>query len=131
VTGRDASKAAALSAEFGVSSADAKDLPGMRADVWVNATPLGSADDDPLPFPVSVLGPEIGIVDFVYRREGETTLVRTARARGASIADGLELLARQAVGQAVLFGVADATLEEIDAILRGGSVEQAAARTGT
>jgi len=56
----------------------------------------------------------------VYRRRGETPLVREALARGARVADGLELLARQAVGQAALFGVADATFEEIDAILRRG-----------
>ena len=120
VAGRSAAKAAALSAELGGEAIAWGDLAGAIADVWVNATPLGSEDSDPLPFPANALGPDSAAVDFVYRRRGETPLVREALARGARVADGLELLARQAVGQAALFGVADATFEEIDAILRRG-----------
>ncbi len=118
VTGRDSAKAAALAAEFRADVIGGSEIARFRPDVWINATPLGSSDDDPLPFPVAMLVPETAVVDFVYRRGGETPLVREARARGARIADGLELLARQAAAQAVLFGVADATYGEIDEILR-------------
>jgi len=121
VTGRGAAEAAALAAEFRADAIGAAELAHVRPDVWINATPLGSSDDDPLPVPVAALGPETSVVDFVYRRGGETPLVREARERGARVADGLELLARQAAAQAVLFGVADATYGEIDEILRRGS----------
>jgi len=57
------------------------------------------------------------VVDFVYRRGQETPLVAAARARGRAVADGFELLARQAAGQAALFGVPDATFEEIRGIM--------------
>ncbi|HET7452884.1 MAG TPA: type I 3-dehydroquinate dehydratase [Thermoanaerobaculia bacterium] len=119
VAGRSPAKAAALAARFGASVVDAeRALP----DVWVNATTLGSAADDPLPLPARSLGPESAVVDFVYYRRGDTPLVREARARGARVVDGRELLARQAAGQAELFGVADATFEEIDAVLRDAPV---------
>jgi len=126
VAGRDAGKAAALAAEFGAAAVEERELAGTKADVWVNATPLGSGDDDPPAVPPSVLGPSAAVVDFVYRRDGATRLVREARSRGAAVADGLELLARQAAGQAALFGVPDATYEEIDAILRRGPEGRAA-----
>ncbi len=54
----------------------------------------------------------------MYRLSGETPLVREARERGCDTADGRELLARQAVGQAKLFGAEGVSYEEIDAILR-------------
>jgi 3-dehydroquinate dehydratase/shikimate dehydrogenase len=127
VTGRGAEKAAALAAEFRADAIGAVELGRSRPDVWINATPLGSDDDDPLPLPAAALGPETRVVDFVYRRRGETPLVREARARGSRVADGLELLARQAAAQAALFGIPDATYEEIDAILRDGTGSRPAA----
>ncbi|HET9794952.1 MAG TPA: type I 3-dehydroquinate dehydratase [Thermoanaerobaculia bacterium] len=121
VAGRDRTKTTLLAAEFEADAVDMSELASKDADVWVNATPLGSGDDDPMPVPVGVLRPGAAVVDFVYRRDGETALARETRARGAALVDGLELLARQAAGQAALFGVPDATFEEIDAILRGDS----------
>ncbi len=118
VAGRSAEKAAALADAFGVDVLPFDDLSGARPDVWINATPLGSGDEDALPVPAAAIGPRAAVADFVYRRGAETALVREARARGASFVDGLELLARQAAGQAALFGVPDATFEEVDAILR-------------
>ena len=120
VAGRSAAKATALAEELGAAAIAWADLASSEADVWVNATPLGAGDDDPLPVPPRAIGPASAVVDFVYRRRGETPLVHEARARGARFADGLELLARQAAGQAHLFGIPDATFAEIDAILRRG-----------
>jgi 3-dehydroquinate dehydratase/shikimate dehydrogenase len=121
VSGRDPARTTAVSAEFGVNAFPFADLGSARSDlVVVNATPLGSDDDDPLPIPRSLLDACRAVVDFVYRRDGQTAIVRQARARGIAVVDGFELLARQAVGQAVLFGVPDATLDEIRGTLREG-----------
>ena len=118
IAGRDPRKAGAVAGRFGASALGMSDLPGSEAGVLVNATPLGSRDEDPMPFPPSLLARRPAVIDFAYRKTGETPLVREARERGCDAADGLELLARQAVGQAKLFGVEDASFEEIDAILR-------------
>ena len=118
VAGRAPGKAAAIAAAFGIASMRIEDVDQARPDVSINATPLGASDGDRLPFPADALGPGRSIIDFVYRRGAETALVREARERGAKVVDGLEILARQAAGQAALFGVRDATFEEIDATLR-------------
>ena len=119
VAGRNATRAAEIADAFGAEAVPFVDLGTARADVFVNATPLGSFEDEPLPIPRALLDAGAAVVDFVYRRGVETSLVREARARGAAVVDGLELLGRQAAGQAALFGVSDATVEEIDGILRG------------
>lgn len=116
VVGRDDAKAAALASELGAEAAPRKGLASRAADVLVNATPLGGEPGDPSPFSEEMIE-RASVVDFVYRRGRETALVAAARARGRAVVDGFELLARQAAGQAALFGVPDATHEEIAGIL--------------
>jgi shikimate 5-dehydrogenase len=61
------------------------------------------------------------VFDCVYRRDGrETATARSAREAGCAVIDGLEMFCAQAVRQARLFGVVDATLEEVTRLARGG-----------
>jgi len=116
VAGRDEAKAGAVAARLGAEPISRAALASADADVLVNATPLGTEASDPLPFPGAMLG-RAAVVDFVYRRGRETALVAEARARGRAVVDGFELLARQAAGQAALFGIPGVTFEEIAGIL--------------
>jgi shikimate dehydrogenase len=117
LAGRDFSRVRRVADRFGASAVQQSELSAAEPEVLINATPLGSGDD-PIPFSGALLDGCTAVIDFVYRAGGETALVCEARQRGCVVADGLEVLARQAVGQAKLFGVGDATFEEIEAILR-------------
>jgi shikimate dehydrogenase len=119
VAGRDDAKAAAVALALGAQAVARTDVPSASVDVLVNATPLGGNDGDVVPFSRETIERASSVVDFVYRRGRESALVAEARTRGRAVVDGFELLARQAAGQAALFGVADATHEEIADILRG------------
>ena len=64
-----------------------------NADLVVNATPVGLADDA-VPVAPRALRRGTTVVDLVYRR-GETAWVRQARERGLRAADGLAMLVEQ------------------------------------
>lgn len=64
------------------------------ADLVINATPMGMADDD-LPVPIAALPQKCPVLDLVYRR-GETAWVRAARDAGHAASDGLPMLVEQA-----------------------------------
>ncbi len=72
------------------------DLPG-RADLVVNATPLGTAGllPDELPCPAEWIQPESTCYDLVYQPR-VTPFLRVARERGAGVLEGLEMLTAQA-----------------------------------
>jgi shikimate dehydrogenase len=95
VWSRTADRSRALAARFGtVAHAVASlDEAIASADLVVNATPLGLADDA-VPVPPAALRRGVTVVDLVYRR-GETPWVRQARARGLRAADGLAMLIEQ------------------------------------
>jgi shikimate 5-dehydrogenase len=58
------------------------------------------------------------VFDAVYRRDGAPTpTIRAARAARCPTIEGIRMFAAQAVRQARLFGVTDATLEEILEVL--------------
>jgi shikimate dehydrogenase len=94
VWNRTPERAAALAAELAAMAACA---PGP-ADILVQCTTVGLLDDSD---PFDVLGLRADdwgagslVVDMVYRRGG-TVLARTARANGAEVVDGLEILVAQ------------------------------------
>ena len=116
LTARRPESAAQLRDEFGAEQISPE--PGSRFDAIVNATPIGRRSDDPLPVSESLLEGRPAVIDFAYRQDGETSLIGAARGLGLRTADGLEFLARQAVGQARAFGVGGATFEEIAGTLR-------------
>src|SRR5204862_4655217 len=64
------------------------------ASVVVNATPLGSGGEGP-PFDSAALGAHHVVVDLVYHPE-TTSLVQSARDRGAAAFNGLGMLVHQA-----------------------------------
>jgi 3-dehydroquinate dehydratase/shikimate dehydrogenase len=112
-----------VSSELGVDSLGWDDVAASEADLYVNATSAGWRDGDASAVPEAVLAARPLVFDCVYRRDGrETSTVRAARTAGCATIDGLAMLGAQAVRQAQLFGVADATPEEIRGILRGAAV---------
>lgn len=122
VTGRDDAGADALADAMHVDSLALADLPASEADLYLNATPVGSRPGDPPAFPRSVLENRPLVFDCVYRRDGsETPTVAAARAARCSVVEGLRMFAAQAVRQARLFGSEDATLEEISELLPKGT----------
>jgi len=88
-----AESAAALAGAAGRVGGD-PDLE--RADLVVNATPLGLAGTDPdaLPIDVRLVGPGQFVVDLVPN-PAVTPLMRAARDRGAQVAGGLGMLVHQ------------------------------------
>jgi shikimate 5-dehydrogenase len=114
------SEADAVSDALGADAIAWDDLPQTEADLYVNATPLGSADGDPSALPASVLGHRPLVFDCVYRVDGETPTIAAALAARCPVVRGLSMFAAQAVRQARLFGVDDARLEEVEAILADG-----------
>jgi len=67
-----------------------------RADVFVDATPLGMHEDEPTSIPTKELRPETLVVDLVYNPP-ETPLLAQAKARGCRTLNGLGMLLFQGV----------------------------------
>ena len=94
------------SAERGRSAAEVLRLPFVPLDdfrpadydLLVNATSLGRADGEPLPFSLDGLRAGTVVIDLVYG-DGPTGLVRAAQERGLATVDGREVLVGQAAGQ--------------------------------
>lgn len=66
-----------------------------RADIVVNATPVGMHANDPSPVPIAWLHEGQVVYDMVYGTTEPTALVAGARAVGARAYDGLGMLVRQ------------------------------------
>ena len=65
-------------------------------ELFVDATPLGMHDGDPVSIDPTRLRPETLVVDLVYNRP-ETALLAQAKARGCRILNGLGMLLFQGV----------------------------------
>jgi shikimate dehydrogenase len=92
VWNRSQARAEALAAEFGALAGAAP------AEVVVNCTAVGLEEPErtfkALPVQADELGAGHLVVDLVYRHGG-TLLLHTARAGGAAVVDGLEILVAQ------------------------------------
>lgn len=64
-----------------------------NCDLLVNATPVGTREEDPMPVPEGCLREGLSVYDLVYARE--TELVKKARAMGAKAVNGIGMLVRQ------------------------------------
>ena len=118
VAGRRDSEADALADELRVDSLSWEDVARSEADLYVNATPIGSRPGDPPAVPPSALEHRPLIFDCVYRKDGgETPTIAAARAARCPSIEGLQMFAAQALRQARLFGADGVTLQEIRAIL--------------
>jgi shikimate dehydrogenase len=122
VWNRTAERAAALAEALGASALGADDaLPSSDFDLIVNATSVGlegggresasaTSDLDALRLaPEGLRGGQI-VVDLVYGST-ETELVRTARERGATVVDGLEVLVQQGAASFRIWTGLDAPLD--------------------
>jgi 3-dehydroquinate dehydratase/shikimate dehydrogenase len=99
VLARRVEQAREVAAATGCAAAGLDALPGLRWDVLVNATPVGSgALPDRTPVPARALRPGAVVFDMVYEPR-ETVLLAAARAKGCVVIDGVEMLVAQAVGQ--------------------------------
>lgn len=96
VWSRTAERAASLAARFSALARPEEFLADAirGADLVVNATPVGLADDG-IPVPPALLRRRAAVLDLVYRRDGPTAWVRLARERGMRAIDGLPMLIAQ------------------------------------
>jgi shikimate dehydrogenase len=119
VWNRTPERAARLAAELGVRAVTAVEPGGLL----VNCTALGlDASDDPfamLPVEPGRIGEWDVVVDLAYG-DDETALVRAARAGGARVVDGLEILVRQGALSFERWTGLPAPLEAMRAAGRGG-----------
>ncbi|MFD9324705.1 shikimate dehydrogenase [Streptomyces sp. NPDC060065] len=104
---RAAGLAASLNRRYGTGRASAETvqrLPELlaRAVGLLHATPTGMAAHPGLPLPAELLHSRLWVAEVVYRPL-ETALLRTARARGCTVLDGLGMVAFQAADAFRLF----------------------------
>jgi shikimate dehydrogenase len=92
VWNRTAARAEALAEEFGAVAG------AGPAEIVVNCTSIGLLDPEEtfkaLPVKADEMGAERLVVDLVYRHGG-TLLLNVAKANGAEVVDGLEILVAQ------------------------------------
>ncbi len=119
VASRRDDRADALAGELGIDSLAFEDVAASEADLYVNATPMGTRDENGSAIPAAVLANRPLVFDCVYRRDGSPTpTVAAARAARCAVVEGIQMFAAQAVRQARLFGVEGVTPEEVTEILR-------------
>jgi shikimate dehydrogenase len=112
VLSRDAGRAEQFAEWAKSRGAQAQPARGtLKADVAINATPLGLKEGDPLPLDTARLDGMRAALDLVYA-PGETRWVRAARAAGVIAQDGREMLVQQgALAFSLFFPGADAPME--------------------
>jgi len=98
IVNRGAERGLAAARALGLPFVALSDLDPSRFDLFVHATPLGSAPADELPLPVARLPREAVVADLVYG-ERPTRLVEEAARRGLVAVDGREVLLYQAAPQ--------------------------------
>jgi shikimate dehydrogenase/3-dehydroquinate dehydratase type I len=99
--GRDAERTREFAEMLEIGALAPGDVPDT-IDILVNATPLGSSPDDPLPFSGEEIAAATAVVDMVYT-DRPTPLVAAAGSSGIAIADGIDVLAHQAFAQFAAF----------------------------
>lgn len=101
IRGRDAERTRTVAGVLDISALEPGESP-ERAEILVNATPLGSSFDDPSVFDDDEIDAAAGVVDMVYGPH-ETALVARARSAGVPTADGIDVLVHQAFAQFAAF----------------------------
>lgn len=103
VSDGDDLRAQGLAQEFGVGAVPWRARDSLRAEVLINATPVGMApEEDATPYPAAALGQFQAVMDIVYTPL-QTRLLREAAAQGCRTIDGLEMLIYQGARQFELF----------------------------
>ena len=99
ITNRTARRGEDLAARFNGSFVPLDQAAAIRADIIINTTSLGMAPETQvLSFPKEPLEKGMVVMDVVYTPVN-TTLLKTARARGCHIVDGLAMFLTQAAAQ--------------------------------
>ena len=94
---------------------------GNGYEVIVNCTAIGMGDEDPfeyLPLDPERLNKDVVVVDLVYAGS-ESRLVLEARARGATVVEGLEVLVRQGADSLRIWTGREAPLDVMRSAARG------------
>ncbi len=91
---RTRDKAYKLCQVFGCNVVEKPEEVISKVDFIVNTTSAGLRDDDPPLFDYNLLHPEQKVMDIIYK---ETPLLRTAREKGCSYLDGLDMLLYQGI----------------------------------
>jgi shikimate dehydrogenase len=81
-------------------------------DIAINATPLGTYPDDPLPMDPSRLSQSVLVGEVVLKPE-TTAFLAAAKARGLACVTGLDMLFEQIPAYLELFGFPSATAAEL------------------
>ncbi len=81
-------------------------------DVVVNATPLGTNDDDPLPIDVERVAPGAFVGEVVMKEEF-TPFLRAAKAKGCTVQVGTDMLFEMIPAYLEFFGFGESTPEEL------------------
>jgi len=93
------------------------DADPAACNLVVNATPLGTRDDDPLPIDVARLAPGTFVGDVVMTR-GATPLLAAASQRGCRVQPGTDMLFEQIPLYLAFFGFPSATPDELRRLAR-------------
>ena len=104
--------AARLAAHYPALAIATGDNDPAFHDIIVNATPLGSADGDPLPLDPLRLSAGMTVGEVVMR-ETFTPLLRAAQASGCRVQVGTDMLFEQIPAYLEFFGFGTATPEEL------------------
>ncbi|MCL5278292.1 MAG: shikimate dehydrogenase [Planctomycetes bacterium] len=100
---RTVDRADELATEFGCQFAGLDKLSTRDAKLLINCTSIGMHPNvNATPVPAECLRPDMTVFDTVYN-PAETLLLKQARARGASIIDGVTMFVNQAAAQFQLF----------------------------
>jgi shikimate dehydrogenase len=118
VVNRTAERARTLAADLGVRAVDA----AGPADLLVNCTSVGLGTETfkDLPVDDEVIERSACAVDLVYRGDGDTAFIATARRAGREVVDGLEILVHQGALSLELWTGTDAPLEVMRTAARQG-----------
>jgi shikimate dehydrogenase len=108
--------AARLRAHYPESRVELRGNDPADYHLVVNATPLGMADDDPLPFNPDRLDSQSFVGEVVLK--GETPLVRAVARRGCRFLVGTDMLFEQIPAYLEFFGYGSATPDELREVAR-------------
>jgi shikimate dehydrogenase len=106
-----------LAQHFGGLEVRSGDGDPAGRDLVVNATPLGTRHEDPLPFDVSRLAPDTFVADVVMTAT-TTRLVTAARERGCRVQTGTDMLFEQIPLYLEFFGFPTTTPAELRRLAR-------------
>lgn len=99
VINRKYERAQSLARDVGCLSGEFGDLPEIKTDILINATPAGMFPAvDETPVDKNQLKPNMLVFDTIYN-PAETRLLREAKAQGCKIIGGLPMFVNQAAAQ--------------------------------